>query len=174
MLAAVAPPSGEGRDFDLYSGTSMSSPHIAGLAAFILGQNPMWTPMAVKSAMMTTAYDLKKAAGSPDNDPFAQGAGLVDPTKFFNPGLVITSDEDDWLASSPGRELATPASRRSRPTPSTCPSIAQGQVAASTMITRTFTGLTAGTWKVNVDLPGFAVTTDKPSVTITARARASP
>ncbi len=37
VLAAVAPPSGAGRDFDLYSGTSMSSPHIAGLAAFILG-----------------------------------------------------------------------------------------------------------------------------------------
>ena len=60
MLAAVAPPSGSGRSFDLYSGTSMSSPHIAGLAAFILGVNPTWSPMAVKSAMMTTAYDLKK------------------------------------------------------------------------------------------------------------------
>ena len=55
VLAAVAPPTNSGRDFDLYSGTSMASPHIAGLAAFMLGVHPEWSPMKVKSAMMTTA-----------------------------------------------------------------------------------------------------------------------
>ena len=35
IVAAVAPPSNFGRKWDLYSGTSMASPHIAGLAAFI-------------------------------------------------------------------------------------------------------------------------------------------
>ena len=44
VLAAVAPPSNSDRDFDLYSGTSMASPHIAGLAAFITGVQPNWTP----------------------------------------------------------------------------------------------------------------------------------
>ncbi|UUZ60193.1 S8 family serine peptidase [Nocardioides sp. B-3] len=103
VLAAVAPPSGRGRDFDLYSGTSMSSPHVAGLAAFILGVNPQWTPMTVKSAMMTTAYDLKKADGSAHRDPFARGAGHVDPTGFFDPGLVVTSSEDEWLSFVEGQ-----------------------------------------------------------------------
>jgi hypothetical protein len=28
ILASVAPPSNDGRDFDLYTGTSMSSPHV--------------------------------------------------------------------------------------------------------------------------------------------------
>ena len=41
-------------------------------------------------------------------------------------------------------------------------------MAATTTITRTFTGLKTGTWNVAVDLPGFAVTTDKPSVKITS------
>ena len=171
VLAAVAPPSGEGRDFDLYSGTSMSSPHIAGLAAFILGRNPGWSPMAVKSAMMTTAYDLKKADGSADTDPFAQGAGHVDPTKFFDPGLVVTSDKAEWMSFMKGQGATGTAFQGVQPIAANSlntPSIAQGQVAATTTITRTFTGLKTGTWKVAADVPGFAVTTDKPSVTITS------
>ncbi len=148
VLAAVAPPSGMGRKFDLYSGTSMSSPHIAGLAAFILGRNPGWSPMTVKSAMMTTAYDLKKADGSADTDPFAQGAGHVDPKRFFDPGLVVTSDEDDWLGFMNGQGAGFPDIEPIEANALNTPSIAQGQVAASTTITRTFTGLQVGrgTW----------------------------
>ena len=86
VLAAVAPPSGEGRDFDLYSGTSMSSPHIAGLAAFILGKNPQWSPMTVKSAMMTTAYDLKKADGSARHRPVRPGRRSRRPDEVLQPG----------------------------------------------------------------------------------------
>ncbi len=174
VLAAVAPPSGSGRNFDLYSGTSMSSPHIAGLAAFILGENPRWTPMTIKSAMMTTAYDLKKADGSPDTDPFAQGAGHVDPTKFFDPGLVVTSDEDDWLSFMNGQGAGFPGIEPIEANTLNIPSIAQGQVASSTTITRTFTGLRAGTWTIKADLPGFSVTMDKPAVTITHAGKSVP
>ena len=35
----------------------MSSPHVAGLAALYLGENPNATPAEIKSALMTTAYD---------------------------------------------------------------------------------------------------------------------
>jgi len=71
VIAAVAPPSNSDRKFDLYSGTSMASPHIAGLATFIAGVHPRWTPMQVKSAMMTTAKSLLGPDGAPANDPFA-------------------------------------------------------------------------------------------------------
>ena len=57
ILAAVAPPSNNGRNFDFYSGTSMSSPHVAGLAALYFGVRPRWSPMKVKSALMTTARE---------------------------------------------------------------------------------------------------------------------
>ena len=167
VLAAVAPPSGQGRSFDLYSGTSMSSPHIAGLAAFILGKNPTWSPMTVKSAMMTTAYDLKNAHGSADTDPFAQGAGHVDPSGFFNPGLAVTSDRAEWLSFIEGQGFPLAGVEPIAANALNTPSIAQGQVAASTTITRTFTGLQLGEWTIKIDLPGFTVTTDKATVNIT-------
>ena len=58
ILAAVAPPGNRGRDFNLLSGTSMSSPHVAGLGALLKQLHPDWSPMAIKSALMTTGYDV--------------------------------------------------------------------------------------------------------------------
>lgn len=165
VLAAVAPPTNSGRSYDLYSGTSMSSPHVAGLAAFILGKNPSWTPMMVKSAMMTTAYDLKKSDGTPDQNPFNEGAGHVDTTKFFDPGLVVTSTASDWVRFLQGQGYDVGVAPLKASDLNT-PSIAQGQVTAETTIARTFTGLKPGTWQVAVDVPGFTSTPDKSSVVI--------
>jgi subtilisin family serine protease len=92
ILAAVAPPGNGGKDFDLYSGTSMSSPHVAGLAALLKDLHPDWSPMMVKSALMTTGFDLLSGA-----DPFAQGAGHVAPNSAADPGLVYNSGWVDWL-----------------------------------------------------------------------------
>jgi subtilisin family serine protease len=98
ILAAVAPPGNAGRDFNLYSGTSMSSPHVAGLAALLKDLHPDWTPMMIKSALMTTAYDV---LDGPNTNPlviFRQGAGHVRPNSAADPGLVYNSGWNDWLA----------------------------------------------------------------------------
>ncbi|MDN5763965.1 MAG: S8 family peptidase, partial [Microlunatus sp.] len=99
ILAAVAPPSNSGRNFDFYSGTSMAAPHVAGLAAlyFGAGVHPKWSAMRVKSALMTTAHDVKDDQGRRVTDPYAQGAGEVYPEKMLNPGLVYPSGDKDWL-----------------------------------------------------------------------------
>jgi hypothetical protein len=102
ILASVAPPGNAGRDFDLYSGTSMSSPHVAGLAALLMDLHPDWTPMMVKSALMTTAYDvLDGGTPAPNTNPvliFRQGAGHVQPNSAADPGLVYNAGWNDWLA----------------------------------------------------------------------------
>ena len=167
VLAAVAPPSGNGRDFDLYSGTSMSSPHVAGLSALYLGEHPTWSPSAVKSAMMTTAYDLKKADGSTTSDPFAQGAGHVDPTRFLEPGLVVESGAEDWkrFFQTQGLDFQVEGID---PSDLNYPSIAVGQLPGTRTITRTFTAVTPGTYQVAADVPGFAIASSAPTLTFAA------
>jgi subtilisin family serine protease len=92
ILAAVAPPGNHGFDFNLYSGTSMSSPHVAGLAALLKDLHPDWSPMMIKSALMTTGYDvLDGGTPAPNTNPvliFRQGAGHVAPNTAADPGLV--------------------------------------------------------------------------------------
>ena len=74
-----------------YSGTSMSAPHVAGLAALLKDLHPDWSPMAIKSALMTTGYDV---LDGPNTNPlviFRQGAGHVPPNTAADPGLVYDS-----------------------------------------------------------------------------------
>ena len=98
ILAGVAPPGNSGRLFDLYSGTSMSSPHVAGLAALLRDLHPDWSPMAIKSALMTTGTDV---LDGPNTNPlviFRQGAGHVRPNSAADPGLVFDSGFSDWIS----------------------------------------------------------------------------
>jgi subtilisin family serine protease len=99
ILAAVAKtPAQANRDFNLLSGTSMSAPHVAGLAALLKDKFPTWSPMAIKSALMTTGSDV---LDGPNTNPlviFRQGAGHARPNSAVNPGLVFESGFNDWLA----------------------------------------------------------------------------
>lgn len=156
VLAAVAPPSNSDRDFDLYSGTSMASPHIAGLAAFMVGERPRMTAMKVKSAMMTTAKDLFGPDGELLADPFAQGAGHVVPKRMFNPGLYVVSDKADWLGFLTGQGFDT-GIRAIEAKDVNQPSMAEGEAAGPVTFTRELTAGMAGRWKVDVDVPGFSV-----------------
>lgn len=98
ILAAVAPPGNAGRDFNLLSGTSMSAPHVAGIAALLKQKYPSWSPMAVKSALMTSGGDV---LDGPNTNPlviFRQGAGHIRPNSAADPGLVFDHGFNDWLA----------------------------------------------------------------------------
>jgi subtilisin family serine protease len=102
ILAAVAPPGNGGLDFSLYSGTSMSTPHVAGLAALLKDLHSDWSPMMIKSALMSTGYDvLDGGTPAPNTNPvliFRQGAGHVQPNSAADPGLVYNAGFNDWLA----------------------------------------------------------------------------
>lgn len=154
ILAAVAPPSNYGRNYDFYSGTSMAAPHIAGLAAIYFGVHPTWTPMMVKSAMMTTAGDTVGTT-----DPFAQGAGEVTPTRMLDPGLVYDAGDADWLGYLAGIGEVTDAGVPAiDPSNYNNPSIAIGQLLAPQTVTRKVTSTTAGLFRATVSVPGVTAT----------------
>ncbi|KAI7994189.1 Subtilisin-like protease SBT1.2 [Camellia lanceoleosa] len=89
--------------FNVISGTSMSCPHLSGIAALFKSVHPHWSPAAIKSAIMTTA-DLTNLAGKPivderllPADIFATGSVHVNPSRAINPGLVYDLEPNDYI-----------------------------------------------------------------------------
>jgi subtilisin family serine protease len=168
VIAAVAPPFHFGRDWDLISGTSMASPHIAGIGALMKQAHPTWLPSEIKSALMTTTRDTVSSA----DDPFAQGAGFVNPNPAADPGLVYPTTATEYrqyLVSlgvhfAPPNDTLTPVSASNL----NQASIAIGKLAGIESITRRVKNVddASATYTASVDLDGFDVEVTPSSFTL--------
>jgi hypothetical protein len=169
ILAGVAPPNYGGRLFDLLSGTSMSSPHIAGIAALMKEARRGWSPMAIKSALMTSGYDVHDADVPPGETSalriFRQGAGHVAPSAAMASGLVYEHGYYDWLAflcgtTTGGVSASNCATLRSLgyssdPSNLNVASIAIGDMAGTQTVKRSLTNLGNQTVTVNASVAGL-------------------
>jgi hypothetical protein len=155
IIAAVSPDGYNGNNFDALSGTSMSSPHMAGLGALMKQLHPDWSPMAIKSAFMTSATQLTNKGNPITGDAFGYGAGFVQPNSATAPGLVYDSGFNDWLGFLCGSgELQAPYCPAIGFDPSDLnyPSIAIGALAGSQTVTRTVTNVgNTGNYTANFD-----------------------
>jgi subtilisin family serine protease len=101
-----------GESYAFLSGTSMSTPQVAGVAALLKQAHPDWTPAALKSALMTTARQDVTLPDGGEAIPFDFGAGHIVPNDANDPGLVFDITDDEYDAFSCG--VASPAISQAR------------------------------------------------------------
>ncbi len=163
-------------------GTSMSSPHIAGVAALFKQLYPAWSPAAIKSALMTTTTDVKLASGVTDPDRWGYGAGHVNPNGAANPGLVYDASPADYGRFLCGLGLAPPAGMGPcitvgaiQPWNLNQAALTASDVPGTLTFLRRITNTTnaTNTYVASASLPGWTVLVSPASLTLAPGASAS-
>ncbi len=72
-----------------FQGTSMASPHVAGVAALFLAKHPSWTAAQVRNAIESTATDI----GTAGRDDY-YGWGLLNASAAINSSTALASYSD--------------------------------------------------------------------------------
>jgi subtilisin family serine protease len=169
-----------GENFAFLSGTSMSAPHVAGVAALLRQAHPEWSPAAIKSALMTTAHQgVKQQDGETAAIPFDFGSGHISPNAANDPGLVydVTGDEYDAFAcgtASPAVDQArcdalAVAGHSFHAADLNQPSIAVSRLASTQTVTRRVTNLStdSSAYMAEIVVPaGIAVNVTPPTLSL--------
>ncbi len=95
-VSVVAAGMGTGSDVLVDSGTSMSAPHVAGVAALVIASHPNWRVNEVKAAMMSTSdASSAKILGY---EPLGAGSGVVQAQRATGTvAMALTRDRLDTL-----------------------------------------------------------------------------
>ncbi|KAL6556787.1 hypothetical protein OROHE_006663 [Orobanche hederae] len=166
--------------FNIISGTSMSCPHASGAAAYVKSVHPKWSPAAIKSALMTTAYVMEPRKH--DDLEFAYGSGHINPVAAQDPGLVFDASEADYINFLCKQGYTATTLRLVTGHKSTCANISPGRawdlnypsfslyVEDGQEIKGTFTrtvtnvGPPKSTYRVGFDMPASISVTVRPSI----------
>jgi Fibronectin type-III domain/Subtilase family/Bacterial pre-peptidase C-terminal domain len=166
-----------GQLFQSIGGTSMSSPHIAGIGALLKDLHPTWTAAEMQSAIMTSArQNVTKQDGVTPADPFDFGAGHVVPNGAANPGLVYPVTFNDYLAFLKSQGLcACTGVPDVAPTDLNVPSVTIRALAGTKTVTRKVRNVgAAGTYRPSIAAPaGIDVTVTPNRLVLAAGATAT-
>ncbi len=140
IWAAVSAPI----DYAFLSGTSMSSPHIAGSMALLQAVHADWTPAEILSALMLTADESnvtdEDTGERLPSDAFSYGSGSVRVAEAAQVGLVLDETDDNFTAADPAIG--------GDPRTLNLASLYSTECLGSCSFTRTFRATKAGTWSL--------------------------
>jgi subtilisin family serine protease len=92
----------DGETYGTKSGTSMSSPHVAGAAALLKSVHPDWSANQIISAIETTAEPaLAKNHGGSAAEPQDLGSGRPQLGEAANAGLYLDVTSQEFLTADP-------------------------------------------------------------------------
>ncbi|XP_034221169.1 subtilisin-like protease SBT4.3 [Prunus dulcis] len=83
--------------YNIMTGTSMACPHATAVAAYVKTFHPDWSPAAIKSSIMTTAWPMNETNSNISSGEFAYGSGHINPVKAIDPGLVYEVSKEDYV-----------------------------------------------------------------------------
>jgi subtilisin family serine protease len=142
ILAGLTPESTDvatgptGELYQAIAGTSMSSPHAAGVSALVIAAHPDWNPGQVKSALMTSSLQSVTNVDGSAAGVFDRGAGSIRADRALSPTLTISETAADYVASA-----GDPLGRQDLNTPS----IYIDPLPGAAVVTRTVTNVTSST-----------------------------
>ena len=131
-------------DYNYLSGTSMSSPHLAGAAALVKSAQPTWTADNIRAALaMTATPTVKKEDGVTAGDWFDMGSGRVQVDQAVKSGLVMDETAANYEDANP--------QNGGEPRTLNLPSITDNNCVGTCSWTRTVTATKDGSWAVDAD-----------------------